>query len=239
MPEFDGAQCDVKFHRGWGILCSYVTKEDKNPVVWGEYSLDQIMEIAAPVRSRINTLPTGLYKCNDWYEVYEQDSLKDRLMRGYNNIRNVFEDLRVLKEKKRTLGEKLVEYLRKNNWPEEYSIEEIKEKYLLLDWIACQVIHQRPIKTKQLFIYGPPSTQKTLIIGFLAKVMRIYFASSRRNDFTGADNYYDLLVFDEFHEPEEHGVITSAIETGTAYANTLLKVLDGQETRIDTKYGRS
>ena len=42
--------------------------------------------------------------------------------------------------------------------------------------------------------------------------MRIYFASSRRNDFTGADNYYDLLVFDEFHEPEEHGVITSAIE---------------------------
>lgn len=66
--------------------------------------------------------------------------------------------------------------------------------------------------------------------------MRIYFASSRRNYFTGA---YDLLVFDEFHEPEEYGVITSAIETGTAYANTLLKVLEGQETRIDTKYGRS
>lgn len=27
--------------------------------------------------------------------------------------------------------------------------------------------------------------------------------SSRRNYFHGADNYYHLWVFDEFHEPEE------------------------------------
>ncbi|EEF32711.1 conserved hypothetical protein [Ricinus communis] len=187
------------------------------------------MEIVAPVRSRINTLPTSintlptsLYKCNDWYEVYEQDSLRDRLMRGYNNIRNVFEDLRVWIEKKEDSQGKARRILKEKQLAGRVFNRRNQGKIPTFGLIACQVIYQRPIKTKQLFIYGPPNTQKTLIIGFLAKVMRIYFASSRRNDFTGADNYYDLLVFDDFHEPEKYGVITSVIETGTAYANTLL-----------------
>lgn len=41
--------------------------------------------------------------------------------------------------------------------PEEYEIEEIEDKYLLLDLIACQLSFHRPIKTKQLFIYGVPN----------------------------------------------------------------------------------
>lgn len=49
---------------------------------------------------------------------------------------------------------------------------------------------ERPIKTKQLLVYGKPSTQKTLILDMLGKVVKIYYASSRKNDFTGAHNYF-------------------------------------------------
>lgn len=42
-----------------------------------------------------------------------------------------------------------------------------------------------------------PSTQKTLIFDMMGKVLKIYNASSRKN-FTGAHNYYDLWLFDEF-----------------------------------------
>jgi hypothetical protein len=34
-------------------------------------------------------------------------------------------------------------------------------------------------------------------------VLRVYFASSRRGDFTESHDYYDLWVFDEFHESTE------------------------------------
>lgn len=75
-------------------------------------------------------------------------------------------------------------------------------------------------------------------MNFLAKVLRVYFASSRRNDFTGAHDHYDLWVFDEFHEPRTESGVVAATEAGTAFANTILKILDGQECRLDSKYAR-
>lgn len=106
---------------------------------------------------------------------------------------------------------------------------------MLLDWIACQLIFGRPIKTKQLFLFGLPSTQKSLIINFISKALRVYFASSRRNDFADADNFYDLWVFDEFHEPDSESSAISSTEAGTAFAN-MLQLLDRQECRLDSKY---
>lgn len=80
----------------------------------------------------------------------------------------------------------------------------------------------RPIKTKQMFLYGPPSTQKTLILNILSKVLRIYFVGARRNDFAGAHDQYDLWVFDEFHQPNEDSGISGATEEGTTFFNTIL-----------------
>ena len=94
------------------------------------------------------------------------------------------------------------------------------------------MVFQRPIKTKQLFLYGEPSTQKTLIFNLLSKVLRIYFASSRSNYFSGAHDYYDLWVFDEFHEPYMGSAVIAATEAGTAFSNKILKILDGQECRL-------
>lgn len=77
-------------------------------------------------------------------------------------------------------------------------------------------------------------------MNYLAKVIKIYFASSRRNDFTGANDYYDLWAFDEFHEQEqeEQGQMYGSTMEGSAFVNNLLKVLDGQECRLNSKYSR-
>lgn len=45
FPEFDGAQCDVKFFKGWAALLVYVMKEDSQPIIWGEYSKECITKI--------------------------------------------------------------------------------------------------------------------------------------------------------------------------------------------------
>lgn len=36
----------MRFHRDWASLCRYILKEDKEPLVWGEYTRQQIIEIA-------------------------------------------------------------------------------------------------------------------------------------------------------------------------------------------------
>lgn len=59
--------------------------------------------------------------------------------------------------------------------------------------------------------------------------------SARINDLSGGHDAYDAWVFDEQNEDSR---LTGAREEGTAYANTILKVLDGQECRLDTKYGK-
>lgn len=72
----------------------------------------------------------------------------------------------------------------------------------------------------------------------LSKVLKIYFGSYRINYFSGAHNFYDLWVFDELPDPTEGGSLYESNGEGTAYSNTLLKMLDGQECQLDTKYGR-
>lgn len=47
FPEFEGRQCNVSIHKVWDTVCAYVLKEDKNPVVWGEESLERVKERAS------------------------------------------------------------------------------------------------------------------------------------------------------------------------------------------------
>lgn len=64
----------------------------------------------------------------------------------------------------------------------------------------------------------------------------IYFASSQRNDLSGAHDYYDLWVFDQCHSTNDDSSIMGAAEAGTSvFNNNLLKILDGQECRVESK----
>lgn len=95
--------------------------------------------------------------------------------------------------------ERLLKHLDKQGGDvQEYHIEDIKVKYILLDWVACQLVFERPIKTKQVFLTGKPTTQKTLLFHFLAKVLRIFFASPKRKYFWPSSSrsfiFLDLLV---------------------------------------------
>lgn len=73
----------------------------------------------------------------------------------------------------------------------------------------------------------------------LGAVLNIYHASTRKNDFSGAHDHYDLWLFDEFHVAEDDNVGAGMNQATMAAANnTLLRVLDGQQCRLDAKYGR-
>lgn len=249
FPEWNGRAIDITLHKGWGSICAYTLKEDKEPLIWGEYNLDQIRVIAqAHEQKKEVNLEVGslallkkLEQLEDWYQVYRDDILANKVLSNLPRMKEAFEDLKVLKGIETNVFNRIIDYLKEKGNPKEYDVEEIREKYLVIDWIACQLCFRRPLKTKQLFIYGEPSTQKTLLLNYLAKVIKVYFASSRRNDFAGANDYYDLWAFDEFHEQElwqEGQQMGGSTTEGSAFVNNLLKVLDGQECRLDSKYAR-
>lgn len=247
FPEWEGRAIDVQHHKSFTTVCKYVLKEDKEPLVWGSYSLEQIRswiqkqqqkKSQGQEESEQSEILNRLAGKKEVYDIYEDEVIRKKVLTFLPRMKEAFEDLKIIQEKKKTVLERIREYLDKHPEAKEYSIEELKEKYLLIDWVACQLCFNRPIKTKQLFLYGEPSTQKTLIISILAKVLNVYFASSRRNDFTGAHDYYHLWIFDEFQEPDENSNLIGATAEGSTFANTLLKVLDGQECRLDSKYSR-
>lgn len=46
FPEFEGHQLNVSCHKGWNSICKYLLKEDPNPTVWGEDSLELLKDRA-------------------------------------------------------------------------------------------------------------------------------------------------------------------------------------------------
>ncbi|RWW29236.1 hypothetical protein GW17_00006248 [Ensete ventricosum] len=248
FPEFNGAQLHLKCFKRWSAICTYIYKEDPAPVVWGQQSIQQQLEIIHAVKT-YKVIPSDTYvtiveklkTLKQWNDVYEDRELAKMALKNYNNLKAAFEDLNDPKRVKGSLQQRFLNYLEQRGWPEEYGIEELGEKYWLLDWLATNLIFRRPVKIKQLMLYGRPNTQKTLMFKMLSEVLNIYFASSRRNDFTGASDHYDLWVFDEFHLADTKNNLHSkgeVEELATFANNTFLKVLDGQQCKLDTKYGK-
>jgi len=96
-------------------------------------------------------------------DIYEDEILKAKILTALPRMKETYDDVKTMKMMRETVMERIQAYLRDKGNPSEYHIEELEEKYLLIHWIACQLCFRRPIKIKQLFLYGEPSTQKTLI----------------------------------------------------------------------------
>lgn len=113
-------------------------------------------------------------------------------------------------------------------------LKEKKRRTPLLDWISCQLCYQRPIKTKQLFLYGPTNTK---IFSFTFFPRQLGFASSGQTDFTGAHDHSDLWLFDDFDQTEAESGAPAPTELSSS-AKSLLKILSGKECRLFSKDAR-
>jgi len=102
--------------------------------------------------------------------VYPEQEMVKMLFSSYNSMRAVFEDMKRIKETERSLDQRLESYLDSKGWQEESTVLQLKQKCFLLDWRATNRILGRPIKTKQMLIYGRPSSQKTLMFEMLGEV---------------------------------------------------------------------
>lgn len=102
----------------------------------------------------------------------------------------------MVKDVEMDLRSRMETHLKEKVWPQEYTIDYLGGKYLLLYWWVCNLIFDMPLRTKQLFLYGAPSMQKSLMFEMLKSVLNIYFSDVKKNGFAGAHYSYDLWVLD-------------------------------------------
>lgn len=227
LPEFEGRQLDVSFHKGWNSVCRYLLKEDKAPTVWGEESLDVVKERAGSSegKRRGPDLVKLLRAKASWEEVLTDDNLVKKCLSSYSSVRNTFEDLQAVRGGGAThFWTRLEAYVHKSQG-RPYSFSELKERYYPLWWLVFNLCRPRHLRQKQMVILGCPGTKKTNLVQILGEIFDVYFVSRRTKDFTGANKDYDLWVIDE----------CSGYELDV---DTLNMLLDGQRVSLDTKYGR-
>lgn len=68
-----------------------------------------------------------------------------------NSLRSAYDDIQIIKDSESKLSDRMIEYLGGRKFPNEYHASELREKYILDDWIACNLIFGRPIR---IFLYG-------------------------------------------------------------------------------------
>lgn len=246
-----------QLEQGMGVpfFLYHQRKEDRNPYVWGRFSLQQIREEArASTRKRvffqslkkqplkIDVILSRLRTHSYWTDVLSDSELKKNLWKKYNVMKQLWYDKKSLRNMETRLMEEIANYLwARNAWKDPlYSPENLGEKDLILDWLAINrsVRLSFPIKTRQLFIYGEPSTQKRLFITMLEKAG----IQDRRKKglllILGANDFFDLWVLDEFQDQSAEQSQSPYDQKTGAYLNHLLKLLDGQKCRLDAKYER-
>jgi GTPase SAR1 family protein len=84
--------------------------------------------------------------------------------------------------------------------------------------------YKRKLRQPQLLLLGEAGVGKTTFLANLAEFLKLYYIPERKDDFSGASLDADVWVCDEF-------------SSDSMSPRILLKVLDGQPCRLDSKYG--
>lgn len=102
------------------------------------------------------------------------------------------------------------------------------EEKVIYQWLADNLYNaQRPLKSPQLYIWGPPNFNKTSLYHRKLDFLRIYhMPNSELFDCLYSDDGYDLVVYDEFTK--------SRVRSG-AFIN---QFSDGQHVTLRTKGGQ-
>ena len=121
---------DVKFHKAWPTVVAYTMKEDNEPIVWGEYSLEQLKEIGRSrgKHKRIGSTPPQviidrLAEKKDILDIYGDEILKAKILTALPRMKEAREDLKTIKMMRESVMERIQAYLNERGNPREYHIE--------------------------------------------------------------------------------------------------------------------
>lgn len=104
----------------------------------------------------------------------------------------------------------------------------------LAHWLTSNLRQERPLRTKQLWLYGPPGSGKTSLVMALEAYLHVYWVCQDMDFYDGFDDSYDLIVYDEMKSQKKlthlNNVITGAptrlnVKGSTSYKTKNMPVI--------------
>lgn len=96
----------------------------------------------------------------------------------------------------------------------------------IIAWCNGNLFAERPFKQKQVWIYGPPNCLKTSIVIKLSEFFRLYPVPQTEDYFDSySDEDYDILVFDDFKAEKTIHFLNRFLQGGLPVC---LKIKNGQ-----------
>ena len=228
FPEFDGRQLNVSYHKSWNTICEYIFKQDKEPYCWGttkEQCRERFHRKKAGKRSV--DFVSRLGACVSWRDVITDSFLGPRVARSYSSVKQLFLDLKGFEELD-SLESRLSEYLSVNERVSGkisgYSSKDLQDRTPAISWLGENLNIDRPIRTPQLLLIGPPGSGKTTFVDLLSKFCKVYVVPLRKDDFSRASTSVDFWFIDE-------------LTSKRMSPEVLNIVLDGSSADLEVKFG--
>ena len=94
----------------------------------------------------------------------------------------------------------------------------------MISWLGDNLEKDRPIRTVQLLLVGPPGSGKTSFVSSLSEFCKVYVLPLRKDDFSRASTSVDFWFIDELTPKRMSPEVLNII-------------LDGSSTDLDAKFG--
>jgi len=252
FSEFDGRQLNVSFHKSWKTILKYCLKHDMNPNCWNtsaeecrrhvgskssvpSVGISQDYNKSSSSTTVKLTFLDKLLSYNSWDEALLDKSLLSEIAPKIASYKQTFF------EYKRAVAESPLPFAERLNAKLEillpaveelspYTPEEVGENiYSILEWLAKNLSLERESHDPQLFIVGETSLGKTRLFKLLeeSEVCNFY-QMDEMLEFSGASNFTDGFVFDEF---------SLDLSNVGSTIRLLNKIADGQKVKLNVKYG--
>lgn len=145
-----------------------------------------------------------------------------------DSVREFFFKSRMLFEGNSGVLVKLLDYMDKQDWPPEYPIEQLQEKYVFLDLVATQLAFHSPLEAKHILLYGEQESQIQLLVRSISMALNVQQGLGSQPILScGLSDNFDLFVLEERDWLDPNGKIS----------RQWLRILDGQGGFLNTSSG--
>jgi hypothetical protein len=212
FPEFDGRAIDVKAHKAWSTVVSYASKEDEDPFLFGDITMDQVnmhrkhrkaRDSGLGVSKNLLLAQEAMWNASDHHELARNPYLFGRMLQNYNSVVRLYDTVQTLKRREQKLigPDRLKELSLFAGDSKAYNAEEIGQARMdILEWFSKNLFKHRAFKQAQLLILGESNTLKTTSVLILKEAgIDIYEVPKDTRNFRFEDWVKsDVWFMDEF-----------------------------------------